>query len=298
MPMIKALILTICLTLCVIPVVAQEAGSSVYGSGVRPRKPQVNSGELAGAVNQNQAQFIEASVLLNVQPDAFVAVFGYVQEGSDPAAGNAMVNAKFADFIKSVEGLGVKRSDIYIDYISQNRIFDYTESGNTITEKLSGFETKKNIAVRYTGRDLLEKLLSAAAKSSIFDLVEVDYVVNDLAAARSRLFQEAVKTIKRKEAAYTESFGIHITPYALANEKYDAFFPGEQYRGYQAYEAGTTYNSYNKTVIRPRKVTTFYYEPLNAADFDAVINPIGVEPVVQLTLYLKMQYDLPRTVSK
>jgi uncharacterized protein YggE len=298
MPMTRTLILTICLTLCVIPVAAQEAGSSVYGTGGRPRKPQLNSGELAGAVNQNQAQFIEASVLMNLQPDAFVAVFGYVQEGSDPAAGNALVNAKFADFIKSLESLGVKRSDIYVDYISQNRIFDYTETGNTITEKLAGFETKKNIAVRYTDRAMLEKLLSAAAKSSIFDLIEVDYVVNDLAAARSRLFQDAVKTIKRKEAAYTESFGLRITPYALANEKYDAFFPGEQYRGYQAYEAGTTYNSYNKTVIRPRKVATFYYEPLNAADFDTVINPIGIEPVVQLTLYLKMQYDLPRTVTK
>ena len=298
MPMTRTLILTICLTLCVTPAVAQEAGSSVYGQGNRPRKPQLNSGELTGTVNQNQAQFIEASILMNVQSDAFVAVFGYVQEGSDPAAGNALVNAKFADFIKSLEALGVKRSDIYVDYISQNRIFDYTETGNTITGKLSGFETKKNIAIRYTGRDLLEKLLSAAAKSSIFDLVEVDYVVNDLAGARSKLFQEGVKTIKRKEAAYAESFGIRITPYALANEKYDAFFPGEQYRGYQAYEAGTTYNSYNKTVIRPRKVATFYYEPLNAADFDAVINPIGIEPVVQLTLYLKMQYDLPRTVSK
>lgn len=298
MPMCKALILIICLTLSLFPVAAQEAGSSVYGTGGRPRKPQLNSGELAGVVNQNQTQFIEASVLMNVQPDALVAVFGYVQEGSDPAGGNALVNAKFADFIKSLEALGVKRSDIYVDYISQNRIFDYTEAGNTITEKLAGFETKKNVAVRYTDRNLLEKLLSAAGKSSIFDLIEVDYVVNDLAGSRLRLFQEAVKTIKRKEATYAESFGIRITPYALASEKYDAFFPGEQYRGYQAYEAGATYNSYNKTVIRPRKVTTFYYEPLNAADFDAVISPIGVEPVVQLTLYLKVQYDLPRSVSK
>jgi uncharacterized protein YggE len=296
--MAKSLLLIICLISSVVSISAQEAGSSVYGQGNRPRKPQMNSGELSGAAIVNQAQFIEASVLMNVKPDAFVAVFGYVQEGSDPAAGNALVNAKFEDFIKAAEGLGVKRSDIYVDYISQNRVFDYTESGNTITEKLSGFETKKNIAIRYTDSSLLEKLLSAAAKSSIFDLIEVDYVVNDLAGARAKLFQEGVKTIKRKEAAYTESFGIRITPYALAGEKYDAFFPGEQYSGYQAYEAGTTYNSYNKTVIRPRKVATFYYEPLNGANFDAVINPIGVEPVVQLTLYLKMQYDLPRTVSK
>jgi uncharacterized protein YggE len=277
---------------------AQEAGSAVYGSGGRTRKPAMNTGELAGATPSGQIQFVEASVLMNVQPNAFVAVFGYVLEGADAAAGNAAVNAKFAEFIKAVEPLGVKRNDIFIDYISQNRVFDYTENGNVITEKLSGFETKKNIAIRYTDRAMLEKLLAAAAKSGIFDLIEVDYLVNDLAGARARLFQEAVKTIKRKEAAYAEAFSVKLTPYALAAEKYDAFFPGEQYRGYQAYEAGATYNAYNRTVIRPRKVTTFYYEPLDAAEFDAVIDPIGVEPIVQLTLYLKMQYDLPRTVSK
>lgn len=277
---------------------AQESGSSVYGSGGRVRKPQTNSGELTGVTPVGQVQFIESSVLINVQPNAFVAVFGYVQEGIDPSAGNALVNAKFSDLIKAFEPLGVKRGDVYIDYISQNRVFDYTESGTTITEKLSGFETKKNIAVRYTDRAMLEKLLSAAAKFGIFDLIKVDYIVSDLAGAKVRLYQEAVKAIRRKETAYTESFGIKLTPYSVASEKYDAFYPGEQYRGYQAFEAGAAYNSYNKTVIRPRKVATFYYEPLNGAAFDTVIDPVGIEPVVQLTLYLKIQYDLTRTVPR
>ncbi len=39
-----------------------------------------------------------------------------------------------------------------------------------------------------------------------------------------------------------------------------------------------------------RKTSTFYYSPLDPAGFDAVINPAGVEPVVQFTLYLKVKY--------
>ncbi len=294
----KVLLIATCIFYCGILAFAQEAGSSVYGNANRQRKPQLGNGELVGNAGQNQTQFIEASVLMNVQPDAYVAVFGYVQEGKDPNAGNDLVNAKFAEFTKSLLSLGIKRNDIYVDFISQNRVFDYAESASTITEKLSGFETKKNIAVRYADRNLLEKILSAAGQSSIFDLIEVDYVVNDLAGSRAKMFQEAVKTVKQKETAYSNSFGIKLTPYAVATERYDAFFPGEQYRGYQAYEAGSTYNAYNKTVIRPRKVSTFYYNPLSPGDFDAVINPIGIEPVVQLTLFVKVQYDLPRTVSK
>jgi uncharacterized protein YggE len=273
--------------------VAQEAGSSVYRNrGQQPRKPQTNTGILTAVVENKNQQFIETSVLMNVPADGYVAVFGFVQEGKVPAVSNQAVNTKFAEFISALEKLGIKRDDVFIDFISQNRVFDYTETGNTITERLTGFETKKNIAVRYKDRDLLEKMLAAAGNSGIFDLIEVNYVVSDAKPIHARLFEEAVKVVKQKESAYT-ALGLKLTPAALANEKYDVFYPAEQYQAYQAFEAGAAYSSYNKTIIRPRKVTTFFYEPLHGGDFDAVINPAGIEPVVQFTLYLRMQYDLP-----
>ena len=86
-----------------------------------------------------------------------------------------------------------------------------------------------------------------------------------------------------------------MSPSNLANEKYDAFYPGELYAVYQAFEAGNTYGGYdNNRVIQQRKTKTFYYEPLDASDFDSVINQIGIEPMVQFTLYLRMQYDLKK----
>ncbi|MEQ1761842.1 MAG: SIMPL domain-containing protein [Pyrinomonadaceae bacterium] len=275
-------------------IIAQDAGSSVYRDrNARRREPQVNTGILTANVDdKTQVQFIESSVLINVPADSYIAVFGLVQEGKVPATSNATVNARFADFTRSLEALGVKRSDIYIDFISQNRVFDFTEAGNTVTETLTGFETKKNIAVRYKDQAALEKILDAAGKATIFDLIGVDYVVNDAKAVRDRLFDEAVKVIKGKEAAYSSSLGVKLTTRAVANEKYDAFFPSERYVAYQAFESGSAYNAYNKTVIRPRKVTTFFYSPV-AGDFDTVINPVGIEPLVQFTLYLRMQYALP-----
>ncbi len=288
--------LVILLTASISQIMAQDAGSSVYRDrNARRREPQVNTGVLTANVdNKTQVQFIESSVLINVPADSYIAVFGFVQEGKVPATSNATVNARFADFIKSLEALGIKRGDIYIDFISQNRVFDFTESGNTITETLTGFETKKNIAVRYKDQAALENILAAAGQATIFDLIGVDYVVTDVKAVRARLFDEAVKAIKQKEAAYAGSLGVKLTTSAVANEKYDAFFPGERYVAYQAFESGSAYNAYNKTVIRPRKVTTFYYSPV-AGDFDTVINPTGIEPLVQFTLYLRMQYDLPVT---
>ncbi len=271
---------------------AQESGNRNYNAA--RRKPSVNSGVLVTNVNGRDNYFIEANVAMNMKADAYVAVFGLSQEGTNAAESNAKINLLIAGFSRDLDGLGIKRSDVFVDFITQNKVYDYTTSGSVTTEKLTGFETKKNIAVRYGDREILEKIISAAAKNSIFDLIKVDYVVNDIKAVNARLYEEAVKIIKQKETAYANSFGIKLSPTNLANEKYDAFYPGELYAGYQAYESGNTYGDYEKRVIEKRKTKTFYYEPLDPSDFDSVINQIGIEPMVQFTLYLRMQYELKK----
>jgi uncharacterized protein YggE len=288
----KISFLIVSILLCANFAFAQESGNRTYGT--QRRKPQVNSGALTGGVINKDVYFVEANVAMNMKADAYVAVFGLVQGGTTSAESNNKVNNQIAGFMRELEALGIKRSDVFVDFITQNKVYDYTTSGSVTTEKFSGFETKKNVAVRYKDREILEKILSAAAKGEIFDLIKVDYVVSDINAVHARLYDEAVKVIKRKEAAYSNSFGIKLSPTNLASEKYDAFYPGEMYASYQAFEAGTTYGDYNNRVIQQRKTRTFYYEPLDPSDFDSVINQIGIEPLVQFTLYLRMQYDLKK----
>jgi len=270
---------------------AQEAGNRSYGT--QRRKPLVNTGILTGnADDKTRVYFVEANVLMNMKPDAFVAVFAVVQEGTTSAESNTKLDTQISGFIKDLDSLGIKKGDVFVDFINQNKVYDYTTSGSTVTEKFSGFETKKNVAVRYRDREMLERILSAATKASIFDLIEVEYLVTDINAVHNRLYDEAVKVIKQKEASYGNSFGTRLAATNLANEKYDAFYPAELYANYQAFEAGTTYGDYNNRVIQQRKTRSFYYDPLDESDYDAVINQMGIEPMVQFTLYMKMQYDL------
>lgn len=271
---------------------AQESGNRNYSA--QRRKSVVNSGVLTGTSNGKDFYYVEANVAINVKADAYVAVFGISQEAATAAESNGKINAQITAFVRDLENLGVKRADVFVDFITQNKVYDYTTSGNVTTERFSGFETKKNVAVRYAEREVLEKIISAAAKNSIFDLIKVDYVVSDIKSVHNKLYDEAVKVIKQKESAYSNSFGIKLLPTNLASEKYDAFYPGELYATYQAYESGNTYGDYEKRVIEKRKTKTFYYEPLDASDFDAVINPIGIEPMVQFTLYMRLQYELKK----
>jgi uncharacterized protein YggE len=270
--------------------IAQESGNRAYGTP--RRKPIINSGALTATPDgKKQVYFVEANVLINMKADAYVAVFGVAQEAPTAAESNSKTDASINSFTKDLEGIGIKRGDIFVDFITQNKVYDYTTSGTTVTEKFSGFETKKNVAVRYRERETLDRILAAAAKSSIFDLIEVNYAVNDINAVHAKLYDEAVKVIKQKEMNYANSFGIRLSPTNLASEKYDAFYPSELYSNYQAYEAGNTYGDYNNRVVQARKTRTFFYEPLNSSDFDSVVNQMGIEPMVQFTLYLKMQYD-------
>ena len=216
--------------------IAQDSGNRNYNA--QRRKPVTNSGDLLVTSNGKDLYMIEASVAMNVKADVYVAVFGLSQEAPTAAESNGKVNALIAAFTRELNALGVKNSDVFVDFITQNKVYDYATAGNVTTEKLSGFETKKNIAVRYNDREVLEKIIAAAAKNSIFDLIKVDYVVNDAKSINARLYDEAVKIIKQKEAAYASSFGIKMSPAVVANEKYDAFYPGELYAGYQAFESG------------------------------------------------------------
>jgi uncharacterized protein YggE len=292
----KRVLLLVVLCSCVNVVFAQESGNRIYGNrgyyNQQRRQPLTNTGNLLGQSGYVYA--IEASVLTNLKPDAFVAVFGINEEAIGAAASNQKVNAKAAELARVMSTLGIGADDIFVDFITQNRVYDYSLEGTRATENLTGFETKKTIAVRYKRRDLFERIVTAAASLQIFDLIKVDYIVSDFDSVRRRLFDEAAKVIKAKEQTYIKSFGVTLNPVGLASEKYDAFYPSDTYERYQAYETGDAY-TYSPTagsskVVR-RKSFTFFYEPFDASRFDTVLEPLGIEPVVQFCLYLRVQYD-------
>jgi uncharacterized protein YggE len=270
---------------------SQAAGNSVY-SGSRNRTSGVTTGTLSSVDPKDSSQnyFIEANVLINVRADEYVATFALAQEGQSLPDANGKIEVQVSEFLASLRSLGVKTNDVFIDFISQNRVYDFVVADNTAKETQTGFEVKKNVAIRYKERSLLEELLAAGAKSGIFDLVKVDYVVNDMVSQRERLLTEASKVIRKKEAAHERLFGVKKRPLETYQEKYNAFFPTEMYSSYVAYETGEVYRG-NMPAITKRKPRTSYYDPLNPAEFDLIIGQTGGEPMVQLTLYLKMKRE-------
>ena len=282
----------------VVPAFGQESGNRIHGNtGYYQQKRQMlaNTGMLG---NSNEGYAIEARVLTNLKPDAFVVVFGVNDEGSNAASSNEKVNAKIANLIQRMKPWGIESSDVFIDFITQNRVYDYTVSGTQATENLTGFETKKTIAIRYKSRELFERIVSAAADARIFDLIKVDYIVSDFDKVRTGLFEAAVKVLKSKEQKYASALGVSPSAVGLSIEKYDVSYPAEAYQRYQAFETGdaSVYNPQGASSrVVQRKSFTFFYEPFEGSSFDTVLVPFGLEPMVQFSIYLRMQYQVRRS---
>ena len=277
--------------------IGQESGNQgVYGRRTQRTNPSNGSIYVTEEKDLVPIQFVEAYVLLNAAPDEFVAVFGVAQEAPTAVESNQKVNSQIEQFLAAAARLGVNRSNTYVDMITQNRIYNFgpVSGDNIIREKLSGFETKKTISVRYKDRALLERLIDAAAQASIFDLIKVDYVVADLSKIRSRLLEEASTVIKQKEDTYTRLLNLRFKRTAIAQESYVTYYPAELYQTYTAAESGSVDPNYQSgaRVVRERKSSTSFLEPLDRSAFDVVINSVGLEPVVQCTLYLKVRYSL------
>jgi len=242
------------------------------------------------------SMFLEASVLMNVKADEYVAVFGVLQEGATVAECNQKMDATVGEFSGDLKQLGIGSDDVFVDFAAQNKVYGFQVTGAIAKERLVGFELKKNVAVHYKDKLLLDKLVITASRSKIFDLIKVDYVVRDAENVQAKLMDDATQVIKRKAAQYERLLGIKLQPPAqIYAEKPSIYFPTEMYDSYAASESEEMSSDGDRqryTIQVARKSRTFFFNGLNADGFDHVTNPVVIEPVVQFTLYLKVKYEI------
>lgn len=278
----------------------QVSGNRAYGNAPpQPTPPIASSGYMtATEVNNSdsvQVYFLDSSVLINLKADSFNAVFGIAQEGKTAQESEQKVDAAIDQFIGGMGSLNLQAGDTYVDFVTQNPVYEYDAQGKTAKETLVGYQTKKNVSVRFKTEAALRQITNAANRAGIYDLIKVDYVIANQQDLKMRLMEEAAKAIKRKEEM-GNLLGIKLKPVAVIQSSFQVFTPNELYQTYAAYETGET--SGFKKVVEKRKPTTSYYQALDAADFDVSINPIGIEPIVQATFYLRVKYLPPGTILR
>lgn len=286
---------------------AQVGGNQVYAETggkqrARQREQALHAFSKYVVPTSPTTMFVEANVLLNIPADHYVAVFGLSYEGETLAACSEKMDAGAKALADALAKAGIKQKPNF-DFIAQNRIYGYQQQGgDVLQEKLVGYEFKKTAAIAYDDPALLDRLTLAAAEAQIFDLIKVDYVLDDIAKVQDQLMEAAVQVIKRKAARQEKLLDVRLRkPAQVYAEKFGTHFPAQLYDSYRAHESERVDGGYDlrrHQVRSIRKSQTFYFNGLDSDGFDAVIHPIIDKPVVQCTLFLKLNYEIEQEKAK
>jgi hypothetical protein len=289
---------------------AQNAGNILYnessGNYGSSYSSYSNSGSGYGNFTQDNIyvnQPVDAGInikvngMANVKADAFVAVFSLSQSGTTTEEVNRLMNVRIGQVLDSLKLAG--HTDIFVDMISFVPVYEFeTEkkifSKKTYNEIPAGFELKKNIHIKFVNPNALDRIISICANAEIFDLVRVDYFCQELETIKKEITAKAKTVFLEKLKYYQEIAGADIS--AIERQITDAFrviYPIEMYKAYQAYcnssINATGKSSYN--VNYKDKSTTLHYMPVMNREFDFVINPVVVEPVVQVLYELNVKIN-------
>jgi len=252
---------------------------------------------------QGNMLVLEVNAMMNMRADSYLAIFNVTQLGQSAEEADSMMNMRINGLVQRVKAQGVKEKDVFTDMLSFVPVYEIETTrklfSKTYQEVPAGFEIQKNIHIRFTDARILDKLVTAAAKEEIYDLVKVDFFVGNQSASFDTLRMFATKLMQQKLANF-EKLGLKVTEsHRTAAEKNGAYFPLDRYTAYQS-RSQSSLNSRRKgqLVNDVKKSNTLFYNKVPYGNFDIVLHAEITEPPVQYTYNLTMQCQLPEAFPK
>ncbi|MFC0603848.1 SIMPL domain-containing protein [Winogradskyella pulchriflava] len=238
---------------------------------------------------------IDVKALQNVSATTYTAVFNLSQIGPTAEITNALMKQRIDSIKMRLNSKGITQKNIAIDVISFVPVYEIEVTkklfSKTYTEVPQGFELQQNIHIQFTKTNQFESILEACAKSEVYNLVKVDYFIENIQEVYKNIQDQLLKLIEDKKAYYTK-LGFDLSQYniAIADDKY-CYFPKDFYQSYQAYNS-VSFDALKKgkAITTAKKQTSYYYQPLTYESYDVVINPSILEPVVQIGMNIKLMY--------
>jgi uncharacterized protein YggE len=275
---------------------AQASGNVNYNRGNDNVNQAFPNGAFPKArwIDDNTLIF-DISAICNKKADTYLAIFNVQQMGKTSEEADQLLNERYAIFLAEAKKLGIPKEEIYMDMISFVPLYEYEVEKKIFkknyVEKPKGFEIQQNIHVRFKDGHLISKLVTAAAKSEIYDLVKVDYFVDDPHKIYQELRQKTVEYINM-ELSIFEDLDIKLdSVYRSIVENQAMAFPIERYASYQAFSSSSIDK---KNVTTARKSTTMYYEKIPYNQFQIVVNADMLEPSVQFSYNMQVKFMIHR----
>lgn len=259
------------------------------------------SQENTSTIANNEVE-LKCSALMNVKADSYLAIFNLTQVASTAKEADELINKRIQLFFDNLKTLGLSSSDFYVDMVYLIPVFEFEVSkkffSKTYNEVPKGFEMQKNVHIKFKGSTMTDKIVTTASVSEIYDLVTVEYFVNNPSVIYDSL-RAAAHRYLRSNVARLKNSGVNLAEhFSSLQEETDVVYPESRYSDYEAFVTQSLEAVRNTTVSTVRKPKTVAYNKLAYNEFDIVINAEFTEPVVQYTYDLTMKYVLPDKLNK
>lgn len=274
-------------------------------------------GQISGNVNYQSQQYysqntikidfpVNADILVsvkglaNVKADAYTAIFSITQTGKTTKEVNELIDQRITQSLNEIKLK--KNIETFIDMISFVPVYEYeTEkkvfNRKTYNEVPAGFEVKKNIHIKFSDPNQLNEFISILSNYEIYDLVKVDYFSNALETIKKEMMNKAKLLIQEKIKNYQELLGeTFANAEKRVTDDYIVNLPVEMYKSYEAYNSSSL-NSKKANINQVSKSVTLYYQPIFNKEFDFVINPTVLEPVIQIQYEVKIAINREKKIS-
>lgn len=257
-----------------------------------------NPGGTSSAFKLNNPSYftvISVKGLANVKADSYVAIFALSQVGKTAEETTQIMDSRIQQIEQSMKQIA--NTQLFVDMISFVPMFDYEVekkvfSKRTYNEVPIGFELRKNVHIRYTDATQIDKIVSILATQEVYDLVKVDYVSSKLGEIKAQMRAKAELLVKERtrfnDALEKGDTSINAK---YVEDGFNVVYPSQRYTGYSAYSSSSVSGKRVGNVNYQDKKYTTYYAMLNGGDYDFVINPEIMEPVIQVEYEVKLGTD-------
>jgi hypothetical protein len=231
--------------------------------------------------------------LTNCTADSYLAIFTLTQVGKSQREADELMGAKIDSVRARLKAAGAE-AELFVDMISFLPMYETDAikklfSKTTYNEIPVGFELKKNLHFRYSDPSALEQLVTICAQSEIYDLVRVDYFIDDMEKKKAEMMAKGEAMLKarieRHKVLMNEDFDDKDRQLA---EGFAVYYPIEQYRTYTTYHS-TTLNKMGGETKAEQMTKAQFFLPRMSKEYDFVYNNTILEPVIQIEYELVMR---------
>ncbi|MGB3344501.1 MAG: SIMPL domain-containing protein [Aequorivita sp.] len=289
---------------------AQISGNQIYGNSNNTYQ-NVNiqsSNNPKKVLMTDESMQFNVNLLKNVMASSFAITLGLNEEGSTVKICNSKINQRLSSFKNAIKFLGIHEKDIYVDFITQTKIYGYVTEKNQNQTKINqvedGFEIKKNIILKVDDILIFDRLVEIASEYDIHNIIKVTYHSSEIDAIYDELLKNAMKIVAdRKKILPHKNSEWESNP--IVNIEFLNIQPAAQYKKFQAFESSdisylNNYYRSNEVVLKEelRKSNSFYYNSTPTDNFDKIINAdtpiVGLQFVMQISVtYKKKTQDDP-----